>query len=326
MKKILITGICGFIGFSFANHLFKSRKNIKIYGIDNLNSYYSPKLKAKRLNLLKKNKNFNFKKIDISNNSSLSKIFKNNNFDLIIHLAAQAGVRYSIADPEKYIRYNTLGFFNILNNCKKNNIKKILYASSSSVYGGNKNYPSKENFYLKPNNIYSLTKKNNEEMAQIFSDYYNLKLIGLRFFTIFGEWGRPDMMVMKYIKTSFNKKNKFYLYNKGNHYRDLTYINDVNKILIKLINKNFSGHEIFNVCSSRSVKITKVLNIINKFTFKKPKIIKISKQKADLIKTYGSNRKINKLLKIKKYTSLDSAIKNLVNWYQKNYKKVNKLY
>ena len=323
MKKLLITGVCGFIGFSFTNYLLKNNKNVKILGIDNLNNYYSPKLKTQRLNILKKYKKFEFKKIDISNDKLLNKIFKKNKFDLIIHFAAQAGVRYSITSPDKYIKYNIVGFFNILNNCKNYNIKKIIYASSSSVYGGNYKYPSKENFELKPNNIYSLTKKNNEELAQLFCNYYNLNLIGLRFFTVFGEWGRPDMMVMKYLKTSFNKKEKFYLYNKGNHYRDLTYIEDINKILIKLINKNFRKHEVFNICSNNPVKITKVLNIINKLTSKKPKIIKISKQKADLIKTHGSNKKINKLLKIKKYTNLEIALKKLVDWYEKNLKKIN---
>ena len=159
MKKLLITGVCGFIGFSFTNYLLKNNKNVKILGIDNLNNYYSPKLKTQRLNILKKYKKFEFKKIDISNDKLLNKIFKKNKFDLIIHFAAQAGVRYSITSPDKYIKYNIVGFFNILNNCKNYNIKKIIYASSSSVYGGNYKYPSKENFELKPNNIYSLTKK-----------------------------------------------------------------------------------------------------------------------------------------------------------------------
>ena len=320
MKKILITGVCGFIGFSFANYLFKNDKKIKIFGIDNLNNYYSPKLKICRLNILKKNKNFIFNKIDISNNKLLNKIFKKNSFDLIIHFAAQAGIRYSISNPDKYIKYNTVGFFNILNNCRIYKIKKIIYASSSSVYGENNNYPSKENYILKPNNLYSLTKKNNEEMAQLFSNYYNLNLIGLRFFTIFGEWGRPDMMVMKYIKACYNKKKKFYLYNKGNHYRDLTYIEDVNKILAKLINKNLKQHKIFNICSNNPVKITKVIKYINKYLLKKPNVVKINKQQADLFKTHGSNKEINKLINLKKYTNLEVAIKNLVDWSKKNKK------
>ena len=324
MKKLLITGVCGFIGFSFANYILKKNKNIKILGLDNLNNYYSPILKNQRLKILKKNKRFEFRKIDISDEKSINKIFKKNKkIDLVIHLAAQAGVRYSISNPDKYIKYNTVGFFNVLNCCKNNKIKKIIYASSSSVYGGNDKYPSKENFFLKPNNIYSLTKKNNEELAKLFSDYYNLNLVGLRFFTVFGEWGRPDMMVMKYIKASFDKKEKFYLYNKGFHYRDLTYIEDINKILIKLINKTFKKHQIFNVCSNNPIKITKVLNLIDKFTLRKPKIIKVAKQKADLIKTHGSNIKINKLVNFKKYTNLEKALKKLVFWYKQNLRKIN---
>ena len=316
MKKILITGVCGFIGFNFANYLLAKNKQIEIVGVDNLNNYYSVKQKKQRLNLLKKNPNFIFIKIDISNNRNLKKIFIKHKFDLVINLAAQAGVRYSISNPEKYIESNTVGFFNILNNCKIQNIKKIIYASSSSVYGDNTKYPSKEEYHLMPNNFYSLTKKNNEEQAELYSKYYKLNLIGLRFFTVFGEWGRPDMMMMKYIKASYNKREKFYLYNKGNHYRDLTYIGDVNKILAKLINIKFKNHKIFNICSNNPVKLTKILKIIDNLTSTKPKIIKIVRQKADLLKTHGSNNKINKLIKFNKYTKLEVAIKNVINWYK----------
>jgi len=322
VKKILITGVCGFIGFNFANYLLNKNKKIKIIGIDNINDYYSKKIKFQRLKLLKKNKNFIFKKIDISENIKLKKIFQNNKFELIIHLAAQAGVRYSISNPDKYIKYNSVGFFNIINNCRIYKIKKIIYASSSSVYGNNNNYPSKENYDLKPNNIYSVTKKNNEEIAQLYSEYYNLNLIGLRFFTVFGKWGRPDMMVMKYIKACYNNKSKFYLYNKGNHFRDLTYMDDVNKILYKLINKKFKNHTIFNVCSNKPIKITQVLKLINKYTLKKPKVIKISKQKADLVKTHGSNVRINKFLKFKNYSNFELSLKSIINWYKNNYKKI----
>ena len=317
MKKILITGVCGFIGYSTAQNILSKTEKFKIIGVDNLNDYYSPNLKKQRLLLLKKNKNFIFYKIDISDEKKVNKIFSKYKIDLIIHLAAQAGVRYSISNPDKYIKFNTVGFFNILNASRKYQIKKIIYASSSSVYGSNNIFPSKEKYFLKPNNIYSLTKKNNEEIAEIFSHYYKLNLVGLRFFTVFGEWGRPDMMIMKYIKASYDNKTKFYLYNKGNHIRDLTYIGDINKILYKLINKNFKAHQIFNVCSNKPIKITKVLSVINNFTKKKPQIFKIKKQKADLIKTHGDNKKINKYLNFKSYTNFETAIEKLIYWYKK---------
>ena len=314
MQTLLITGIGGFIGYSFSNYLFKNLKKIKIIGIDNLNNYYSPRLKIKRVNILKKNNNFIFKKIDLTNENQVNSLFVKYKFDTVIHFAAQAGVRYSVSYPDKYIKSNTLGFFNILNSCKKNKIKKLLYSSSSSVYGGNTKYPSKENFDLKPNNIYSLTKKNNEELAQLYSNYYNLNIIGLRFFTVFGEWGRPDMMIMKYMKSVVNKKIKFYLYNKGNHVRDLTYIDDINNILFKLLKKDLKKHNIFNICSNKPVKITKILKLINFNMKNSPKVFKIGKQKADLLKTHGSNLKINKLLKIRKYTPIEKAMSKLSKW------------
>ena len=184
--KILITGCAGFIGFHLCNAILKKQKKIKIIGIDNLNNYYSVSYKKHRLKILKKFKNFNFIKQDICDYKKLQKIFKNNKFDLIINLAAQAGVRYSISNPKEYINSNILGFFNLAELSRIYKIKKIIYASSSSVYGEKKQFPLKENNSVHPKNIYSLSKKNNEEIAEIYSSYYNLKFIGLRFFTIYG--------------------------------------------------------------------------------------------------------------------------------------------
>ena len=186
--KILITGCCGFIGFNFANFLAKSNKKVKIVGIDNLDNYYSTNLKKDRLKVLSKYKNFNFFKFDLENFELLNKIFKKNKFDYIFHLAAQAGVRYSIINPKKYIKSNVNGFFNIIELSRHAKIKKIFYASSSSVYGDNKTFPLHEKKIINPKNVYALTKKFNEELAEIFSNYYNMKFIGLRFFTVYGEW------------------------------------------------------------------------------------------------------------------------------------------
>ena len=312
--KILITGCCGFIGFNFANFLAKSNKKIKIVGIDNLDNYYSINLKKDRLKILSKYKNFNFFKFDLENFELLNKIFKKNKFDYIFHLAAQAGVRYSIINPKKYIKSNVNGFFNIIELSRHNKIKKIFYASSSSVYGDSKIFPLHEKNIINPKNLYGLTKKFNEELAEIFSNYYNMKFIGLRFFTVYGEWGRPDMMLLKYIEASIKKKI-FYLYNYGNHTRDFTYIDDVVKILNKIIYlKIKKNHEIFNISSNRPIKLIKVLNFLNSLT-NKPRIKKIKFQKADVLKTHGLNKKIIKFSKFKKFTNLNKGLFNTFTWY-----------
>ena len=194
--RIIITGVAGFIGFSLAYKLLE--QNHKILGIDNLDDYYSVSYKKKRLLQLKKFKNFFLIKKNINKIKKID--FKNQKIDMIFHLAAQAGVRYSFIKPKKYIETNMFGFLNILDLAKKLSVKKILYASSSSVYGDSKKFPLKENVNLKPKNIYAISKQLNEKNAELYSNLDSLNLIGLRFFTVFGEWGRPDMFMMKLFK------------------------------------------------------------------------------------------------------------------------------
>ena len=310
--KILITGSCGFIGFNVG--LFLLEKGHKVYGIDNINNYYDVRIKYNRLKILKRFKSFKFYKINLENEKKINKIF-NIKFDAVVHLAAQAGVRYSIENPKKYISSNIVGFFNILNMCRIKKIKKILYASSSSVYGDKKNFPLKEIEDINPKNLYGLTKKNNEETAEIFKNFYNLNMIGMRFFTVYGEYGRPDMFMMKYL----NAKKNFDLYNYGKHVRDFTYIHDVNEIIFRLLKIKNNGHLILNICSNKPVSITKVIGEINKYIGKeKLKINKIKLQKADVIKTHGDNKKVTNLTKFKKFTPIEKGIKNLTSWYKKN--------
>ena len=253
--KILITGAAGFIGYSFCKYLL-NKTNYKVYGIDNLNNYYDVKIKKDRLKILKKSKNFKFKKLDIRNNHLLDIIFRKNKFDFVFNLAAQAGVRYSIKHPRKYIDSNITGFFNIIENSKKYNVKRLFYASSSSVYGESKSFPLDEKEIINPKNIYALSKKINEEISSIFNKYYKLNVTGLRFFTVYGEWGRPDMMMMKFIDCYFKKKT-FQLYNYGKHFRDFTYIDDVIKIMFKLLKKNkkLKSNDVLNVCSNRPISL-----------------------------------------------------------------------
>jgi len=311
--KILITGSCGFIGFNLSCYLLK--KGYSITGIDNLNNYYSVKIKLERLKILRKFRKFKFHKIDLKADKKLNNLFHNNKFNSVIHLAAQAGVRYSIDNPRKYIDSNINGFFNILEACKRHNIKKNLFASSSSVYGDSKSFPLSEKQEIKPKNLYGLTKKNNEEMAKIYCKFYNMNLIGLRFFTIYGEYGRPDMFMMKYL----NAKKEFNLFNFGKHYRDFTYIEDVNKIITKLLTKKSKGFSVYNICGNKPVKITNVIEIIKKNINKEQvKIKKIKLQKADVIKTHGDNKKIIKKTGFKKFTSLEKGLENLIRWFKNN--------
>ena len=233
--KILITGGAGFIGYNFCKFLLLNT-NYQVYSIDNINNYYSQKLKRARLKDLKKHKNFKFYKFDLCNKKKLEKVFKLK-FDSVYHFAAQAGVRYSLINPRSYINSNIIAFFNLIELVKKKRVRKFFYASSSSVYGDSKKFPLKETYEISPKNIYGLTKKNNEEMVELFFKGFSTKCIGLRFFTVFGEWGRPDMLIYKYLNSIYNKSNKFYLNNYGNHTRDFTYIEDVKKVLFLLLKK-----------------------------------------------------------------------------------------
>ena len=314
--KILITGSAGFIGYNLAKNLLE-KKGFKIIGIDNFNDYYDVKLKKKRNILLKKYKNFSFYKLDISNKNKLKKIFKKNQIDFVFHFAAQAGVRYSIDHPRKYVESNILGFYNILENTKEHKVKRLFYASSSSVYGENNNFPLNERENIVPKNIYGLSKKINEEIGFLFNKYYNVKLTGLRFFTIYGEWGRPDMMIIKFINC-FYKKEIFKLYNFGNHVRDFTYIGDVIQIMYLLLKKHneLKNFEIFNICSNKPVKLKDIVKFLKKNNIN-PKIKKINLQQADILKTHGNNSKLLKTVKFNKFSDWKECLKKTVAWYQK---------
>ena len=317
--RILVTGCAGFIGFNLTLKLLKTFSNAKIFGIDNFDKYYSPKLKNDRKKILIKNNKFFFKKVDINDQKNLENFIFKIKPQIIFNLAAQAGVRYSLINPRKYVNTNINGFFNLCEIAKKINVKKFFYASSSSVYGDSTTFPLKENLLIKPKNIYGLSKKINEEMADTYSTNSKVKFVGLRFFTVYGPWGRPDMMIQKYIFSSFNNK-KFELYNYGNHTRDFTYIDDVTNMLIRLVKKNISKHEIFNICSSKPIHLKKVINKLNKY-LKKNRIVKKPLQKADIRKTHGSNKKIKKFIKYNNFCSFDLGLKNTFNWCYKYNKK-----
>ena len=318
--QILITGAAGFIGFNLSKYLLENSK-FKIFGVDNFNTYYSKSLKKDRIKELKKFRNFRFEKIDITNKKKLDIFFKKKKISLIINLAAQAGVRYSLIKPTEYVDNNVLGFYNIISAANKYKVKRIIYASSSSVYGDSVIFPLSEKQKIKPKNIYALSKKINEEMADVFSEQFKIYFVGLRFFTVYGEWGRPDMFMMKYLESSFNSSKKFYLNNFGNHIRDFTYIDDVCEIIKRLIlSKNKKKyHQFFNICSNNPLNLSKIINQINKLTLKKPRIFKRSLQKADVIKTHGSNKKILSKIGKMKFTKIEIGLEKTVDWFKKYY-------
>ncbi len=315
--NILVTGVAGFIGFSLAKN-FLNKKN-RIFGVDSFDEYYSKKYKQERVKELKKYDCFYFSKIDICNRKKLKSFISNKKINLIIHMAAQAGVRYSYINPKKYVNVNILGFLNLIEISKELKIKKIVYASSSSVYGDNKKFPLSENTNCKPKNIYSVSKKLNEDMADLYNKLFKINFIGLRFFTIYGEWGRPDMLIFKIFKSNI-KGNKLYLNNHGNHYRDFTYIDDAVKIVDKLIRKKITGSKIFNICSNKPQNI---LKLINNFKKKNKLNIKMTPlHKADVIKTHGNNSKIKKLLTNIKFTNFNKGFDMTYKWYKKYYEKI----
>jgi len=307
--KVLITGVAGFIGFHLAIKLLNNK--FKVDGVDSLDNYYSVKYKKLRILELKKQKNFNFINFDLIDKKKIKQKL-NKRYEYIFHFAAQAGVRYSFDNPEKYVDSNIVAFANILNFLKNKKTKKIFYASSSSVYGEVKKFPCKESSKLNPKNIYAFSKVVNERLADFYSKKYKINIIGLRFFTCYGEWGRPDMFLFKLFK-SIEKKEYLNLNNYGNHYRDFTYIEDLLKIILKLIKSNLKKHEIFNICSNKPISILRITNL---FKNKGLKLRKIKKHPADVYKTHGDNTKVLKIVKNIHFTDPDKAILKTYNWYK----------
>jgi UDP-glucuronate 4-epimerase len=246
----------------------------------------------------------------------IEKIYKKFKIHTVIHLAAQAGVRYSVINPSSYYESNILGFTNIIDLSNKYNVKKFIFASSSSVYGDKKKYPLNEKEKIYPKNIYSASKKLNEDIAMDVSNISKMKIIGLRFFTIYGKWGRPDMFIFSFLKAAKEQKI-YYLNNYGNHVRDFTHIDDVlviiNNLIIKKIIKNF---QIFNVCSNKPIKMNVLISNMQKYIKKKAIIKKISHNKVEVFKTHGDNSKIKKYLKIKKFKNIIYELKKIIDWYE----------
>jgi UDP-glucuronate 4-epimerase len=331
-KTTLVTGCAGFIGFHLTIKLLD--QNQTVIGIDNLNNYYDKSLKKNRLKEIikhsKKNKKkFIFFKYDINDKNNISKLFKRFKFNNVFHLAAQAGVRNSIKNPYDYFSTNLFGFCNILDNCKTFKTNHLIFASSSSVYGGEKKLPYKESGSSvdHPIQLYAATKRSNEILAHSYSHLYRMKITALRFFTVYGPWGRPDMAIFKFTKKILENKS-IEIYNRGDHYRDFTYIDDiVNGIVRSSKRKNNkkiklnTNLEILNIGCGSPSKLMNCINLIEKNLGKVAKKKFLDIQKGDMHKTFASTKKIKKLLNYETSINLKEGIKRFVLWYKKYYYK-----
>jgi len=319
-KNILITGCAGFIGFHTSEYFIK--KKIKVFGCDNLNDFYDVNLKKDRLKILKKYvKNFRFYKIDLQNSKKLEKIIYNNKIKTVIHLAAQAGVRDSINYPKKYFDNNVIVFFNILEICRKFNVD-LIYASSSSVYGEKK--PMVENNRVNPIQFYAATKKTNETMASVYSKLYNFNSIGLRFFTVYGPYGRPDMSYYKFSKKIFQNK-KIDVYNNFKHSRDFTFISDVTNLIFKCYHKISKSkkiiNKIYNVGSGKKTTLRKLVFLLEKNFMRKFKFKLYNKQPGDIEDTLANINKAKQELDYNPKIALSRGIQEFTNWFQLYHKK-----
>ena len=318
MKKILVTGICGFIGFHFAKKLLS--KNIQVIGIDSINSYYSKKLKLVRLNELYKLGFSNFYKFDLNNKKKLNLLFDKYNFDLVVHFAAQAGVRYSFINPESYLKNNINAFFYLLENCKRNKISKIFFASTSSIYGSNTNKKFNED-HPTDNQIqfYSVTKKTNEIFAKFYAENYKIHILSMRFFTVYGPWGRPDMAPYIFIDNIYNEK-RFNLFNKGLSLRDFTYIDDlINSIfLIYNSNKYFKKkkyYDVINFGNEKSIKVKTFLNEVGNQMNKNPKFVNKKLPPGDMTRTLSDSKKLLKITNYLYNYDYKKGISETIEWY-----------
>ena len=273
-EKILVTGAAGFIGFHLTSLLLD--KDYQVIGIDNMNDYYDVNLKYSRLDILKKNENFIFYKIDLKDKEKVDDLFEKYNFEYVINLAAQAGVRYSITNPYAYINSNLIGFVNILEACRSNPVKHLIYASSSSVYGGNTKIPfSTSDNVDHPVSLYAATKKSNELMAHTYSHLYGIPTTGLRFFTVYGPWGRPDMAYFSFTKNILEGKS-INIFNHGKMERDFTYIDDIVDAIYKLIpivpqknnlwdeikydiSSSFAPYKVYNIGHNKHIQLEKYI-------------------------------------------------------------------
>ncbi len=333
--NIIVTGAAGFIGMHVSKKLLDDGHNVT--GIDNLNTYYDQTLKQNRLNCLSGYKNFIFYKQDIANKNTIMEIFLEANAECVINLAAQAGVRYSLIDPDTYGSSNLVGFLNILEACRNYKISHLIYASSSSIYGSNEEKPFKETHNTDhPISLYGATKKANEIMAHSYSHLFKIPTTGLRFFTVYGPWGRPDMALFKFTKAILENK-PVDIYNHGNMVRDFTYIDDVVHAVAKLVNipattsTNYNTQKpdastsnspwrIFNIGNGKPTHLMDYISAIEKALGKEAKKNFLPMQKGEVLETFSDTQSLENWTGLKPGTSVMQGVENFVEWYLSYYK------
>jgi len=322
--KYLVTGAAGFIGNFVAERL--CNEGHEVVGLDNLNDYYDPNLKLARLKRIEHLDNFTFIKMDLADREGIANLFTEEKFDRVIHLAAQAGVRYSIENPMAYIDSNVVGFATILEGCRHNNVKHLVYASSSSVYGANKKIPfSTDDNVDHPVSLYAATKKSNELMAHTYSHLYGLPTTGLRFFTVYGPWGRPDMAPFLFTDAIANERS-INVFNNGKMQRDFTYIDDIVEGVLRIqdvipkateaTNENGSPlYKIYNIGNNQPVELEQFINCIEKALEKKAIKNYMPMQDGDVVRTYADVSDLEKTTQFKPQTELQNGINKFVAWF-----------
>ena len=318
-KNILITGVAGFIGMHISSYLLEH--GWSVIGIDNMNTYYDFELKKDRLSLLLKKTSFHFYKIDLKDRGAVQNVFEKYCFDIVINLAAQAGVRYSIEHPEAYIESNVVGFSNLIELCAQNGVGHLLYASSSSVYGRNEVYPYKEATATdKPMSLYAATKKANEAIAYAYSNLYTMPTTGLRFFSVYGPYGRPDMAYFSFTSKIINGQ-KIKVFNHGDMFRDFTYIDDVVSAVYRLItmSKALNTEEpyaIYNIGNSKPEELTTLIQCIETELGIKAEKEYLPMQSGDVYKTFADISDLIRDTGVMPQVSLQDGIKSFVKWYK----------
>lgn len=321
--RVLVTGAAGFIGYHLSQRLLLD--GAQVFGIDNLNDYYAVDLKTSRLAKLESNPNFQFQRLDLSDRNGMETLFESNTLDGVIHLAAQAGVRYSLENPHAYLDSNLVGFLHILEGCRHSQIAHLVYASSSSVYGANKKVPfSVEDNVDHPVSLYAATKKSNELMAHSYSHLYQIPITGLRFFTVYGPWGRPDMAYFKFVDAIANNKS-IDVYNHGKMQRDFTYIDDVVEGIIRVLHQppnldtTIPPYKLYNIGNNQPVTLMRFIEVIETAMGKTADKNFLPMQPGDVPATYADVDALMKDVGFQPKTPIEEGIQKFVTWYRSYY-------
>ena len=335
MKKILVTGAAGFIGFTLSKRLLELGD--EVVGLDNLNDYYDVNLKLSRLKQITMQENFKPVRLDLADRDGMARLFKEENFDVVVNLAAQAGVRYSLINPHAYVDTNLVGFVNILEGCRHNNIKHLVFASSSSVYGANTHMPFSVHHNVDhPVSLYAASKKANELMAHTYASLFKLPSTGLRFFTVYGPWGRPDMALFIFTKAILEDK-PIDVFNFGRMQRDFTYIDDIVEGVVRVIDRipgpnpewsgnnpdpssSYAPYKLYNIGNNNPVELMHFIEVLEDCLGKKAEKNLLPIQAGDVPATYADVDDLINDVGFKPSTTIESGIKKFVEWYKAYYK------